>query len=92
MLEIEVDLGDAKIRGKFQQVLTFFSRSILTHTLTDSLSLPLLCCYNKFNFRQIAEASPNPLWILHLALCLAKPLCVLFVTRYRVYSANYDPR
>ena len=39
-----------------------------------------------------AEASPNPLWILLLALYLATPLCVFSVTRYRVYSADYDPR
>ena len=44
---------------------------------------------NKSYFRQIAEASPNPLWI---ALYLATPLCVFSVTRYRVYSADYNPR
>jgi len=29
---------------------------------------------------------------LHLALYIAIPLCVLSVTRYQVYFADYDPR
>jgi hypothetical protein len=41
---------------------------------------------------QIAEASPNLSWTLHLARYLATLLCVLSVTRYRVHSTSYDPR
>jgi hypothetical protein len=56
-------------------------------------SLFLFCAAtNKPDFRQIAEASSNHSWILHLALSVATPLCVLFVTRYRVYFADYDTR
>jgi hypothetical protein len=47
---------------------------------------------NKSDFRQIAEASPNPPWILYLTLYVTTRLCLLFVTRCRVYSADYDPR
>src|SRR5271170_5838513 len=47
---------------------------------------------NKSDFRQIAEASPNPPWIVYLTLYVTTRLCVLSVTRYRVYSADYDPR
>src|ERR1700722_5304279 len=74
-----------------------------THTLTDCRhsqfskfpvsSLSLFCVTtNRSDFRQIAKASPNFPWILHLALYLATPLCVLSVTRYRVHSADCGPR
>src|ERR1700722_11520262 len=72
---------------------TLSSRSTSTpHTLTDcrhsqfskfsASSLFLFCAAtNKSDLRQIAEASPNLPWILHLALYLATPVWVLSVTR-----------
>jgi hypothetical protein len=50
-------------------------------------SSPFLFCAaaNKSDLRQIP-------WILHLALYLATPLCVLSVTRCRVYSAQRTKR
>jgi len=73
------------------------------HTLTDChhsqfskaliFSLFLFrAATTKSDFRRIAEASLIPPWIPHLALYVIKPLYVLSVTRYRVYSAGYDPR
>jgi hypothetical protein len=73
------------------------------HTLTDChhsqfskalrFSLFLFCAATtKSDFRRIAEAPLIPPWIPHLALYVIKPLYVLSVTRYRVYSADYDPR
>src|SRR4051794_29006886 len=50
-----------------------------------TFSLVFCAAINKSNFRQIVEALPNPLWILHLALYVATSQCVLSVTRYRVY-------
>ena len=40
---------------------------------------------NKFDFRPIP-------WILHVALHVSTPLCVLSVTRYWVHSADDDPK
>jgi hypothetical protein len=45
-----------------------------------ALSLFAFCAaINKPDFRQIAEASQNPLWLLYLALYLATPLYVFSV-------------
>ena len=63
------------------------------HTLTDcrnsqfskfpASSLFVFCAAkNKSDFRQIAECSPKPPLILHLALYFVTPLCVLSATRY----------
>jgi len=66
--------------------------AILNFRFKIPLLLSSSAATNKSDFRQIAEASPNLPWIMHLALCLAILLCVLSVTRYQVYSADCDPR
>jgi hypothetical protein len=90
----------ARTEAKTRENIRFSNRKILakfsTHFFSCLTSTPHASADRRHS-RQIAEASPNTLWILHLwilhlALSLAIPLCALSVTKYRVYSANYDPR
>jgi hypothetical protein len=65
-------------------IVTEWSRSLRHSQFSKfpAFSLFVFCAAtNKSDFRPI-------LWILHLALHVATPLCVLSVARYWVYSAD----
>src|SRR5256885_7495992 len=94
---------DAYANGNNRLTFSFLTLDVnttyfngLPHSQFHASSLFVFCAAtNKSDFRQIAEASPNPLWIPHLALHLALNvvniatlLCVLSVNRYRVYSTD----